>query len=391
MGAGIAEISIHRDMDVWIKDVSMQNLGAGERQIYRDLQKKVNRRIISPFRRDEMLSRLHGTLNYQSFKNVAWVIEAVFEDLDLKQRVLKEVEAVTGDRVIFASNTSSLPIADIARAAKRPEQVIGMHYFSPVPKMPLLEIIVTPRTAKWVTATAVAIGIRQGKIPIVVNDGPGFYTTRILAPMLNEALLLLEAGGDIRHIDTVMKNFGFPVGPLTLIDEVGIDVGAHVSEVLSDMFSARGVVSGNTMHTLLQAGFKGRKNKRGFYLYPDGAKKRRKKRKKVNPAIYRFLGEAKRQPLDDKDIQERLLLIMIGEALRCLEEGILREPLDGDVGAVLGLGFPPFLGGPFRYGDRVTPAVLIGKMEQLESSQGARFSPPSILRDYADGNKKFYK
>ncbi len=318
----------------------------------------------------------------------------MFEDLEIKQKVLAETEAAVRDDCIFASNTSSLPITQIAANAKHPERVLGMHYFSPVPKMPLLEIIVTEKTADWATATARQVGIRQGKTVIVVNDGPGFYTTRILSPMLNEALLLLEEGGEIRHIDRVMKRFGFPVGPITLIDEVGIDVGTHVSEVLGKLFSDRGVTPSDVMKKMSDAGFKGRKNKKGFYHYHDRVsgfqKLLGKKKKEVNSAVYRFFGGQHRKKLDEKDIQNRLSLVMINEAAHCLQEGILSTPRDGDVGAIFGLGFPPFLGGPFRYLDRITVAAALKMLEDLEQIHGARFTPARIIRDYARQNKKFY-
>jgi 3-hydroxyacyl-CoA dehydrogenase/enoyl-CoA hydratase/3-hydroxybutyryl-CoA epimerase len=264
-----------------------------------------------------------------------------------------------------------------------------MHYFSPVPKMPLLEIIVTSKTADWVTATAVELGIIQGKTVIVVQDGPGFYTTRILAPMLNEALMLLEEGGEIRHIDRTMRKFGFPVGPITLIDEVGIDVGAHVSEILGKLFAHRGVTPSDAMKRMSEEDYKGRKNKKGFYHYPDGAKS--KKKKEVNLNAYKFFGGASRKKHDPAEIQNRLTLVMVNEAAHCLQEEILSSPRDGDLGAILGLGFPPFLGGPFRYIDCLGAPAILSMLEELEKKHGARFTPAQIIRDYAAKARTFYK
>jgi 3-hydroxyacyl-CoA dehydrogenase/enoyl-CoA hydratase/3-hydroxybutyryl-CoA epimerase len=262
-----------------------------------------------------------------------------------------------------------------------------MHYFSPVQRMPLLEIIVTDKTEPWVTATAVDTGIRQGKTVIVVNDGPGFYTTRILAPLLNEALLLLHEGADIEDIDTAMRRFGYPVGPITLLDEVGIDVGAHVSRVLGPLFAGRGIRPDESMEILFKAGYRGRKNNRGFYLYdPSG----RKGKKEVNEEVYDFFGGSKRVRFDDEEIQKRLSLVMTNEAACCLEEGILNCPRDGDIGAVFGLGFPPFLGGPFRYTDRLGAGRVLSMLEDLANIQGNRFRPAGILREMAAGNKRFY-
>ena len=269
MGAGIANVSATNGMEVLLKDVSYDAVGQGEKAIWQDLDGKVKKKALSPFQRDVTFSRITGTMDYRGFEKADLIIEAVFEDLELKRKILAETEASMKEDAIFASNTSSLPIGGIAAAARRPEQVIGMHYFSPVPKMPLLEIIVTEKTADWVRATALDVGIRQGKTVIIVNDGPGFYTTRILAPLLNEALEVLNEGGDIKEIDRAMRQFGYPVGPIALLDEVGIDVGAHVSKVLGPLFAARGAQPNTAMERLFQAGYKGRKNNRGFYLYGD--------------------------------------------------------------------------------------------------------------------------
>ena len=387
MGSGIANISVTNGMEVLLKDISYEAVGQGEKAIWQDLDGKVKKKALSPFQRDLTLSRITGTVDYRDFERADLIIEAVFEDLDIKRRILAETEAVTKEDAIFASNTSSLPIGSIAAAAKRPEQVIGMHYFSPVPRMPLLEIIVTEKTAGWVRATALDVGIRQGKTVIVVNDGPGFYTTRILAPLLNEALELLDEGGDIKEIDRAMRQFGYPVGPIALLDEVGIDVGAHVSEVLGPLFAARGAASNKAMEKLFTAGYKGRKNNRGFYLYGDPANK---KKKEVNEEIYAFFGGPKRRKFDLPMIQNRLSLVMVNEAALCLQEGILQSPRDGDIGAVFGLGFPPFLGGPFRFIDSLGLPKILSLLEKLERQCGARFAPAQILRDREAETQKFY-
>jgi 3-hydroxyacyl-CoA dehydrogenase/enoyl-CoA hydratase/3-hydroxybutyryl-CoA epimerase len=388
MGAGIAQVSAAQGMEVLLKDITYEAVGKGEKAIWKELDNKVKKKALSPFQRDLTFSRIKGCIDYGGFEKADLVIEAVFEDLDIKKGILMETESLTKEDAIFASNTSSLPIGSIAAASRRPEQVIGMHYFSPVPKMPLLEIIVTEKTADWVRATALDVGIRQGKTVIVVNDGPGFYTTRILAPLLNEALEILGEGGDIEEIDKAMRRFGYPVGPIALIDEVGIDVGAHVSNVLRPLFSARGVTPNNTMENLFTAGYKGRKNNRGFYRYGDPAGK--KKKKEVNGEIYAFFGGPKRKKLDVKEIQNRLSLIMVNEAALCLQEGILHAPRDGDIGAVFGLGFPPFLGGPFRYIDHVGLPEFLALMEKLSEKHGSRFTPAQILRDREVNNQRFY-
>ncbi|MCC5913387.1 MAG: fatty acid oxidation complex subunit alpha FadJ [Balneolaceae bacterium] len=386
MGSGITEVSIDDGYHVWLKDQSLENAAKGEGEIRKNLDKKVGKRILSEFERDEKLSLIHPTDSYNGFDKVDLVIEAVFEDLDLKRKIVKEVEKHGSEKTIFASNTSSLPISEIAAEANHPENIIGMHYFSPVQKMPLLEIIKTDQTAEWVTATAYDVGIRQGKTVIVVNDGPGFYTTRILAPFMNEALLLMEEGASIEQLDKAMKQFGFPVGPMALFDEVGIDVGAHVAGVLSDKFEARGAKTSKKAAELVEAGYKGRKNGKGFYKYENGSKK-----KEVNREIYTFFGGGNRKQFKDEEIQQRLSLVMVNEAVLCLQEDVLMSPVDGDLGAILGLGFPPFLGGPFRYIDREGAGEIVNRMNTLEKTQGARFKAADILREKAVKSEGFHE
>ncbi|MEX2605150.1 MAG: 3-hydroxyacyl-CoA dehydrogenase NAD-binding domain-containing protein, partial [Gracilimonas sp.] len=386
MGSGIAEVSIDKgDYRVLLKDQSIENAAKGEQGIWKSLNEKAQKRIISDFERDQTASKVTGVDSYKGFESVDLVIEAVFEDLDLKRKIVAEVESETGDECIFASNTSSLPISEIAKGAKRPENILGMHYFSPVQKMPLLEIITTDQTADWVIQTAFQVGVNQGKNVIVVGDGPGFYTTRILAPYMNEAMLLLEEGASIEFLDKIMKDFGFPVGPMALFDEVGIDVGAHVAETMSPMFAKRGVDTNNKAQELLDAGYKGRKNKRGMYKYSSS------KKKEVNTEIYEYFGGSNRKNPDKETAQLRMVLTMINEAAWCLEEGILKSPEDGNLGAILGLGFPPFLGGPFRYIDQTGVQNVADQLNEFSMKFGPRFKPTQILLDYAKEGKSFHK
>lgn len=385
MGSGIADVSINKgDFQVILKDRDLEAAAKGEQTIYDDLQKKVKKRIITTSDRDQTMSRMVSTDSYEGFHKTDLVIEAVFEDLNLKHTIIKEVEAHTHPDTIFASNTSSLPISDIAKGAQNPELVIGMHYFSPVQKMPLLEIIKTEHTADWVTATAYDVGVKQGKTVIVVNDGPGFYTTRILAPYMNEALLLLEEGASIPFLDKIMKDFGYPVGPMALLDEVGIDVGAHVGETMSPMFNARGAKSSTKAAELKEAGYLGRKNKKGLYLYEEG------KKKQVNTEIYSFFGGSNRTEPDTHTAQMRMALCMVNEASYCLQENILLSAKDGDLGAILGLGFPPFTGGPFRYLDTFGIQKAVELLTQYQEEFGPRFKPSDLLLEYARSNKTFY-
>jgi 3-hydroxyacyl-CoA dehydrogenase/enoyl-CoA hydratase/3-hydroxybutyryl-CoA epimerase len=390
MGAGIAEVSINDAIHVLLKDINQDMISGAFKGIYETYKKRVSKKSMTAIELEEKMAFLSGSLNYSDLDNQDIIIEAVFEDLKLKQNILADCEANTKANTIFATNTSALPIKEVAAKAKHPELVIGMHYFSPVPKMPLLEIIKTDKTADWVVASCYEVGIRQGKTVIVVNDGPGFYTTRILAPLMNEAQLLLNEGGDILQIDREMNLFGFPVGPITLADEVGIDVGAHImsGELMKDLLKTRPDFKVST--TLLEvskAGYKGRKNKKGFYQY-DG--KGKKVHGKVDADIYKYYGGNNRTKFDANDIHMRCAMAMVNEAVLCLEEGIIANPLDGDIGAVFGLGFPPFRGGPFRYVDSIGANKAVEILQYLEQRFGARFKPAQILVDYAKTGKLFY-
>ncbi|HET6528274.1 MAG TPA: 3-hydroxyacyl-CoA dehydrogenase family protein, partial [Balneolaceae bacterium] len=238
-------------------------------------------------------------------------------------------------------------------------------------------------------ATAREVGIQQGKHVIVVNDGPGFYTTRILAPFMNEALMLLEEGISIEELDEDMKQFGFPVGPAALFDEVGIDVAAHITGVLSDLFAERGVKPNQKPTELFKNGYKGKKNKKGFYRYEQEGSKTKKK--EPNSAIYEFFGGTERKSFNPKTVQQRMVLTMVNEAAWCLQDEILQNPTDGDLGAVLGLGFPPFIGGPFRYIDREGSDEIVSRLEDFEQEHGPRFKAADILKDYASSGKKFHR
>jgi 3-hydroxyacyl-CoA dehydrogenase/enoyl-CoA hydratase/3-hydroxybutyryl-CoA epimerase len=332
---------------------------------------------------NRLMTMLTGTTDTGGLESADVIIEAVFEDIGLKHKVLREVEEVARDDTIFASNTSAIPITKIAEASKHPETVIGMHYFSPVEKMPLLEIIVTNDTAPWVTATCVELGKKQGKTVIVVRDGTGFYTSRILAPYMNEAGRVLAEGASIEAIDNAMMDWGYPVGPIVLLDEVGIDVAVKVGKVMREAFGDR-LEAPDTMHRLIDDNRLGRKNGRGFYKYEDG------KKAGVDATIYDLLADVRGHNVVPKDeIQQRLGLQMVNEAARCLEEEILRSPRDGDIGAIFGLGFPPFTGGPFSYVDSVGAAEIVRRLERLAEKEGPRFEPAQILRDYAKNGKRF--
>ena len=331
------------------------------------------------------MSLVSGTSDYTGFGNVPLVIEAVFEDLAVKQAVVRDVEAALPREAIVASNTSTIPIAHIAEASRDATHVVGMHFFSPVPKMPLLEVIVTERTDPQVTATAVAVGMRLGKTVIIVHDSPGFYANRVLAPYLNEAGKMLDEGAAIDAVDRALVAFGFPVGPITLIDEVGIDVAGKSGGVLAEAYGAR-MAPSVSLQRVVAAGRTGRKGRKGFYLYSDAGKK-----EGVDPSIYPLLPTgAQRSVISEEEIQRRAVLAMVNEAARCLEEGVVRAPRDGDVGAVFGIGFPPFRGGPFRYIDTVGSATIVRQLEELNDRFPPRFQPADLLVDLARKNARLY-
>ena len=386
MGAGVAGVSLAH-CPVVVKDIADGVLSSCMRAVAGGLDKQVRSGAVARIDRDRRLSRLFLTTDPAELAGCDLVVEAVFEEVELKRKVLAEVEAAIGDEAVVASNTSALPIAGIAAEARRPERVLGMHYFSPVHQMPLLELVVAPRTAPWAVDTARAFGVAQGKTVIAVKDGPGFYTTRILAAYLNEAMLVLEEGAAIEDVDAALKDFGFPVGPIALLDEVGIDVGAHVARDLGGAFAARGLSSSPLLPRLAEAGYRGRKNRKGFYLYPAGGKKGRKK---VNTEVYAFFGGAGRRRVPRPEIAERLGLTMINEAAHCLEEGVIAEPRDGDLGAVMGLGFPPFSGGPFHFVDHEGAGRIVDRLHGLTERLGPRFTTAGILADAARDGRRFY-
>ena len=387
MGGGIAFVSATKaKLPVRIKDISAQGINTGLKYSYDLLNQKVKRRFLSNKEMQKQLANITGSITYSGFKQCDVVIEAVFEDLALKQQMVLEVEEHCSETTIFASNTSSLPIGQIAEQAARPENVIGLHYFSPVDKMPLAEIIPHAKTSDQTISTTVALAKKQGKTPIVVKDTAGFYVNRILAPYMNEAANILLSGERIEVLDKALTDFGFPVGPMQLLDEVGIDVGAKIGPILQRELGER-FAPPEAFNLLIADGRLGKKVKKGFYLYSN--KKTQQKSKAVDESVYRLLNidiTSKGQV----DIAKRCLYMMLNEAARCLAEGVIRSPRDGDIGAIFGIGFPPFLGGPFRYMDSIGIHHIVQQLNYYSQEIDDRFKPCQALIDMAEKGETFY-
>ncbi len=399
MGGGIAFVTATKaKVPVRVKDINHKGIGQALRYSYQLLNQKVKRRFLLNSEMQKQLAMITGSVEYTGFKALDIVVEAVFEDLSLKQNMVVEVEKNTHEKTIFASNTSSLPIGKIAFKAKRPENVIGLHYFSPVDKMPLVEIIPHEKTSEQTISTTVAFARKQGKTPIVVQDKTGFYVNRILAPYMNEAAILLLDGEPVDQIDKALVEFGFPVGPMQLLDEVGIDVGAKIAPILQadlgERFAAPAVFD-----KLLSDGRLGKKAHKGFYLYQKNSlvkslsnrvKGIKPGQKQVDESIYNLLAIKPAGSLSAAEISKRCTYMMLNEAARCVDEGIVRNARDGDVGAIFGLGFPPFLGGPLRYIDKVGAKSVVAQLSQWAEQHGERYTPCQALVAMAENDQAYY-
>ncbi|MEE2000464.1 fatty acid oxidation complex subunit alpha FadJ [Alkalimonas sp. MEB108] len=386
MGGGIASVTATKaGLPVRIKDIQQQGIANALAYGYQLLDKKAKRGFMRRTELQKQMALMTGTTDYSGFHDVDLVVEAVFEDLELKQSMVADIEQHCKEDTIFASNTSSLPIGQIAAKAKRPENVIGLHYFSPVDKMPLVEVIAHQGTSPETIATTVAFARKQGKTPIVVKDGAGFYVNRILALYMNEAAQLLLQGEPIEKLDKALVKFGFPVGPITLLDEVGIDVGAKIGPILQGELGER-FAAPAAFDKLLADGRKGKKSSKGFYLYSGKAKGK----KPVDASVYPLLGITPSPKLSSEELVQRTTVQMLNEAARCLEEGVIASARDGDIGAIFGIGFPPFLGGPFRYMDSLGAAKLVELLKGYEAKFGARFTPCDLLMTMAEQGQRFY-
>lgn len=395
MGAGIAQVSAEKGYHVNLKDRDDQGVSRGVQYLADNWDKKVTRKRMTDYERNIQMSHVVPLTDETPslathMKKTDLIIEAVFENLDLKRKILADIEATCDPHAIFATNTSAIPIREIAKDAQRPDKVIGMHYFSPVPQMPLLEIIPHEGTSDETIATAYEVGAKQGKTCIVVKDVAGFYVNRCLGPYMVEVASLLKDGVGLEQLDKAILKFGMPVGPITLADEVGIDVSAHVGTFLGNADLGVRMEGGDAslMQTMVDKGFLGKKSGKGFYQYGKG----KKSKKTVNPEVTTFLKEFvdKDLNLSETEIQDRIVSRFINEAAKCLEDEIIENPVVGDIGLVFGTGFAPFRGGPFRYLDQVGVQSYVDLMNGFVDKYGPQFEPCQLLKDYAAADKKFH-
>ncbi|HEY8196223.1 MAG TPA: fatty acid oxidation complex subunit alpha FadJ [Gemmatimonadales bacterium] len=384
MGAGIAATAVlNVEVDTRLKDSDLTRVGKGLKSATGLLKERLTRRRLTRPQYERLSALLSGGTDFSGFSRADLVIEAVFEELEVKRQVLAEVETKIRSDTIFATNTSTIPIHQIAARARHPERVLGMHFFSPVDRMPLLEVIPTEATSRDTIVTAVRFGRRMGKTVIVVADRPGFWVNRILSPYLNEAGHLLQEGVRIELIDATMTEFGFPVGPVALLDEVGLDVAHKAGSVMHEAFGDR-MKPAASLARMLGATRLGRKNGRGFYHYKAGHKAG------VDRSVYPLLAVRPSDGPDAEVVGQRLVYSMLNEAALACADRVVRSPRDGDIGAIFGIGFPAFRGGPLRMIDDVGPERVVETLYQLQEHFGERFRPAPSLLEMAKSGGRYY-
>ena len=387
MGGGVAHLMADHGMDVRIKDLRHEAI-TGALQHARGLFRKgVERRKITRLEADARMERIAGGLDYAGFGTLDLVVEAVVERLDVKRTVLAEVEEQVPAHCILTTNTSTLSVDEMAEALQRPDRFAGMHFFNPVDRMPLVEVIRGERSGDAAVATVYQLAVRTGKVPVVVRDGPGFLVNRILGPYLNEAGHLLAEGARVEDVDAAAKDFGMPMGPLRLLDEVGIDVARHAGDVLHAAFGERLAPSAPLL-ALRETERLGRKGGRGFYVYEKG------KEKGVDDSIYAALGRAvpaSRKDLEAREIRTRLVLSMANEAARVMEDRLVERAGELDLAMIMGTGFPPFRGGLLRYVDALHPRTVVDRLREYAQRLGSRFTPAPLLVELAEADERFYE
>ena len=391
MGGGIAYQAASKGLPIIMKDIKSEQLDLGMGEASKLLGKMVERGKMTPVKMGETLSRIRPTLNYGDFAETDIVIEAVVENPNVKRAVLKEVESLVKDDCILASNTSTISITFLAEALERPENFVGMHFFNPVSRMPLVEVIRGEKSSEEAISTTVALATKMGKVPVVVNDCPGFLVNRVLFPYFGAFDLLLKQGADFAHVDKVMEKFGWPMGPAYLIDVVGLDTGVHGAEVMAEGFPDRMKPDYKGAIELLYENKRlGQKNGVGFYKYEMD--KRGKPKKVADEATYELLKattDSDKQTFDDQAIIERTMLAFCNETVRCLEDNIVSTPSEADMAMIMGVGFPPFRGGPCRYIDQMGLDNYLALCEKY-AYLGKAYEAPQKIRDMAAAGETFY-
>lgn len=391
MGGGIAYQSASKGTPIIMKDIGNAQLALGMNEASGLLSKQVERKKLTPAKMGEVLSRIRPTLSYDEFKEVDIVIEAVTENPKVKEAVLAATEDAVRDNTIIASNTSTISITRLAKALKRPENFVGMHFFNPVHMMPLVEVIRGEKSSDEAVATTVALAQKMGKTPIVVNDCPGFLVNRVLFPYFGAFDLLIKDGADFQQVDNVMAKFGWPMGPAYLIDVVGLDTGVHGAHVMAEGFPDRMKPDyKGAIEVLYENKRFGQKNDVGFYAYK--LDKKGKKAKTVDPETYNLIASTvtgEKREFDNQEIIDRMMIALVNETVRCLEDNIVATPAEADMAMIMGIGFPPFRGGPCRYVDQTGVAEFVALCDKY-ASLGKAYEAPQLLRDMAANNKKFY-
>ncbi len=385
MGGGIGQLAAEKGIPVRLKDIQQPALASGMEHASRVFHKQVKKRRLTEEQLERKMALLRPTLDYSGFGRVDAVIEAIVEKLPVKQKVFAEVAAEVRDDTVLASNTSALSIDAIAKDTPNPERVVGMHFFNPVDKMPLIEVIAGERSADWAVDTVVALSRDLGKVPVRVKDSPGFLVNRLLTFSLGEALWLVADGYRIEDVDRAMKSWGMPMGPIALTDEVGIDIAIEVAHTLNAAYGDR-LPLPEWVDRPEVDGRLGKKNGKGFYRYDDG------ERQDPDPEVYELIGvEPTVEDPDPRTIVDRMVLRMVDEAARCLEEGVVASPGELDLAMILGTGFPPFRGGVCRYADHRGPEEIVRTLEALAKEVGPRYEPSEALRKVAEAGGFYHQ
>ena len=390
MGGGIAYQSAYKGTPILMKDINEDGIALGLKEAKKLLSKRVAKGKMKPEQMADALNNIRPTLTYGDFGNVDIVVEAVVENVKVKDSVLREVEDQVSEDTILTSNTSTISIDTLATNLKRPENFCGMHFFNPVPMMPLVEVIRGEKTSDRAIATTVAYAKAMGKTPIVVNNCPGFLVNRVLFPYFGGFAGLVRDGADFQRVDKVMENFGWPMGPAYLLDVVGMDTGKHANEVMADGFPDRMKTDWKSgIDVMFENDRYGQKNGKGFYAYEED--KRGKQKKVVDEETYKLLEPIvkEQKELTDEDIIARMMIPLCMETVRCLEDGIVEEPADADMGLIYGIGFPPFRGGALRYIDDMGVDKFV-ELADKYADLGPLYHPTEKLREMAKNGEKFF-